>query len=757
MSRELQDRRFDQSAYERPSLDWECGWASEGRPCPLGPDQVGQCVVTHQCTPSLRGDRWICARPPGFGGTCEEGPSPDGTCCNAIPPCQPKPSLRKRRGRVSRWAAVVTLSLCALAISGDSARDFISPGDVSLSHGAVGDCTDCHASGVGGAADWFTAAFHGGSEVGDSDRCLACHETNLGEFSRLPHSVPEESLLAVRERVVSQPSSGSQSIALAAARAVDVSLSHDGMLACASCHKEHRGREHDIRALSNDQCQVCHVKPFASLANGHPDFTNFPYERRTRIQFNHVAHKQDAFPAKRSFRCEDCHQIDVDGQVMLVVGYEKACGGCHAPQVDSSSGMFKRSGLYPGNSSDGVPFLALPGFDAEALEDAGIAVGQWPDGMLDQEDPLNPFMRLLLSTDEATAEALATLPDDEAFVDADDLEAVGSVLWGVKGLFYDIVSGGQAALVERLEGGLGRTLSSTELSLLTANLDVEAVAAAQRDWFPKLMTEVPAHRSGRSSATEVIVTETPEVENSVGWYRASTFDLRYRPSGHQDAFLRNWLEVATERNEDAPEGVLEALFANVAEASAEGGCVKCHSVDAVDGQFSVNWRQKRRDLDSRGSNRFLHSPHMTALSGAGSVVAAAPPAAEEVPAEAQVDAEADAGEAADVEAHPVVEPEMGMQNSCEQCHVLVADGSSATDESFEGHDPHSFASSFEPIEKSTCAGCHTSGEASDSCLNCHNYHIGERIPTTRPEREASASSADPSHAAREALFPHPAG
>jgi hypothetical protein len=755
MSRELQDRGFEQSAYERPSLEWVCGWAAEGRPCPLGPDHAGNCVVTHQCTPALRGDRWICARPKAAGGSCPDGPFPDGTCCNAIPPCQPKPSMRRKRGRLSRWAAVATVALAALPITGDSGRNFISPGDVSLAHGSVGECTNCHASAAGGAADWFTAAFHGGSGVGDSERCLTCHETNLGKFSGLPHSVPSDALIAVRERVVSQASSGSQSIALAAARVVDVSAGANGQLACASCHHEHRGREHDIRALSNDQCQVCHVKPFASLADGHPAFTNFPYERRTRIQFNHVAHKNDAFPKKRAFRCEECHEIDVDGQVMLVVGYESACGGCHAAEVDTSSGMYKRSGLFPGNSSDGVPFLALPGFDPEALEDAGIQVGQWPeDATFDLEDPLNPFMRMLLSADEGVAEALALLPADLAFTDASDLdeeglEAAGKVIWGVKGLFYDLVSDGQPALQERLEAGIGRGLTAPEFALLTANLDIEAVAAAQREWFPNLAQEMRAYRAGNSAATELIGAESPDLETTVGWYRSGTFDLRYRPSGHQDPFLRNWLEVSTERNDAAPAGVLEGLFANMAASSAEGGCVKCHSVDAVEGDFAVNWLQKRRDLDSRGANRFLHSPHMTALSVRAQVEIVEPPPVEEVAA-----AE-DAGEEDAAAAETPIETTVAVGGSCAQCHQLVEDGSSATDESFAGHDPHSFASSFEPIEKSTCAGCHASGEANDSCLNCHNYHIGERIPTTRLEREASVPR-NPAHADRSGAHFQPA-
>ena len=738
MSRELQDRGFEDSAYERPNLEWVCGWAAEGRPCPLGPDAKGECVVTHQCTPSLRGDRWVCARSAAHGGSCEDGPFPDGTCCKPIPPCQPAPSLRRKRGRLSAWTTGVTVGLLALALTGDSAHDFISPGDVSLPHGSIGECTDCHSAGAGGTADWFTAALRGSTGANDSERCLACHETRLGEFSELPHSVSTPQLREVRGRVASQPASESQSIALALARVAEVPVGNGGELVCATCHQEHRGRNHDLTALSNDQCQVCHVKPFASLADGHPSFTNYPYERRTRIQFNHVAHKNDAYPEKRAFRCEDCHQIDLHGEVMLVTGYEEACGGCHAASVDTSTGRFKRSGLFPGNSSDGVPFLALPGFDPDTLEEYEVAVGQWPeDATFDLEDPLNPFMRLLLAADEQAGPALASLPDDLVFTELDELdeegfEAVGVVIWGVKSLFYDIVVDGQAALQERLEGGLGRPLSPRELSILTANLDVESVRSAQREWFPDLLEEIPNYRDAEIASTDLVPSESSELEVAVGWYRSGSFDFRYRPSGHEDPFLRSWLEVSLERDAAAPEGVLESLFTSLASPSAEGGCVKCHSVDAVEGSFAANWHQKRRDLVERGANRFLHSPHMTVLSGERRAAQAT---------------------AVPVEGEPAAAPVKQGEGACMQCHVLVEQSAKATDESFKGHDPYDFAGNFEPIEKATCASCHVSGGADDRCLNCHNYHVGERISTTA-QREVAAPS-ESAHTASGLASPHP--
>lgn len=39
------------------------------------------------------------------------------------------------------------------------------------------------------------------------------------------------------------------------------------------------------------------------------------------------------------------------------------------------------------------------------------------------------------------------------------------------------------------------------------------------------------------------------------------------------------------------------------------------------------------------------------------------------------------------------------------------------------HDPQVFESNFVPIDHATCASCHQSTAASDSCLNCHTYHV----------------------------------
>ena len=47
----------------------------------------------------------------------------------------------------------------------------------------------------------------------------------------------------------------------------------------------------------------------------------------------------------------------------------------------------------------------------------------------------------------------------------------------------------------------------------------------------------------------------------------------------------------------------------------------------------------------------------------------------------------------------------------------------------ENRDPAVFHSNFKSIERAMCASCHTHKYASESCLECHNYHVGHFIPT----------------------------
>ena len=96
------------------------------------------------------------------------------------------------------------------------------------------------------------------------------------------------------------------------------------------------------------------------------DFGGWPYERRTRIVFDHVAHQAKHFADKKQpFDCRTCHVDDATHSVQLLTSYDRACAACHDDKIRTSIGR-------------GVPMLALPTLDVNAFRKAGLDVGPWP-------------------------------------------------------------------------------------------------------------------------------------------------------------------------------------------------------------------------------------------------------------------------------------------------------------------------------------------------------------------------------------------
>lgn len=169
-----------------------------------------------------------------------------------------------------------------------------------------------------------------------------------------------------------------------------------------------------------------------------------------------------------------------------------------------------------------------------------------------------------------------------------------------------------------------------------------------------------------------------DLKNAGRWHLEEfDFSLRYRPVGHADAFLRNWIDVAARQTASltsSTQQAAEQLLSHLIRSEAPGRCGRCHSIDAAPSgdrvDRKVNWLARQSDLTLRPVIRFNHQPHLRATG--------------------------------------IVD--------CRSCHA-PADAVDA------GRDPHAALQDFQSINKALCVQCHQPRRAGDSCLMCHQYHV----------------------------------
>ena len=788
MNEPLQPFGYRDSPYIRPGQKWMCGRAAEGCPCQNGPDDAGSCQGGFECEPARHGDRWSCTRSQFSGGPCEDGPMANGMCCRQVPLCRPVRSWRARRGAVMRWVFALVAGVLIFILASSFRTDFINPGELSFQHAELTDCGTCHSAFHDGLSGWWRAAFSDDVAQDDSKPCVTCHK--MGARAFLPHSLPAEEL-AARSKDIAPATAPNHRFGVKLANlAFGKPQENLESLPCMTCHQEHGGAEADLTVMSDNRCTTCHQVQFDSLASGHPDFAQYPYTRRTQLQFDHTSHIDKHFRDQNMAKlapgeCRDCHKTDGNGRLMQVRSFETACGACHGDQVAGAGRA----------SAKGLAVFVVPGLDVVSLRDQGVAVGEWPEYA---EGTVPPFMNMLLSSDPKYRDVQGTLatiddPLDLSEATPDQLAAVETLVWGVKSLLYDIRSKGVVALHERLQNVLGRDLTTAEKSSLTALLPLDTIAAAQVEWFPLLGGEIPRWRGGEKvlmpteAAAEPakmantneampnddddeigtgkddddddddeigtgkddddddddeigtgkdddddddeigsakddddddedgeIATDEDDDDDGIkkadgitamalapviegadgeawnqsgGWYR-DEFTLRYRPTGHEDQFIRAWLDLTAPT---APSSVASRqIFEGLIDPKAPGLCGKCHTVDQLvmkaDGGtdhsqgFKVNWTAYRPEDGLKSSVHFSHSAHFSLLDERG----------------------------------------------CMTCHERDDKADFAS--GFKDRNPATFEANFKPLPRAVCAECHTAAKAGDNCLTCHNYHLGVYQP-----------------------------
>ncbi len=742
MSERLQGFDYQSSPYHRPNQKWVCGRLGSGDCCTTGPDPKGRCGAGPQCKPVRDGDRWRCTRGPLHGGPCNNGPQADGICACLTPPCRPNRSWKYRRKLAVRSTLTATLGLIVLALAGTWAGSMVEPGHLAAAHSTIDDCESCHATTGRSASAWLAAAFgqHPDLPVDTQHACLTCHD--VGEAPLAPHSL------------ATLPTAGPAQGSTLGPWTVELNRmvfpDPETPIACGTCHQEHEGASADLRAVPDSQCQVCHDQRFGSFVSGHPEFSDYPYDRRTRIIFDHASHLGKHFadePEQAPQSCSGCHVTATDGRTMEVRGFDDSCGACHAGDIAGNALAGPK----------GVAGLAVPGLDLTLVEN----IGQWPEFA---DGDLTPMTELLLMGDPEYASVRDTLAD----VDLLDLDsatpeqrgAATTLAWQFKALVDAIQSKGSQAVVQRLEAALGHPLTTDEQRRLTGLLPASLVDTAQAQWFPSLTDELNNHRAGNAPATEAVrpMADEPEADDDNDAAVADDeFDALFSEDsdeGFGDLFADDAddesgdlfggdlfgggdvgdpfadpqedatpePEVATINHEERmalggwyldeftlryrPAGHADPVVRTWTELATRqpaaedwlapdnpGACTQCHSLESdASGVTSVQWLAKRIPATEHHFTEFDHSTHFSLLGDAG----------------------------------------------CGTCHQI--DNEAPYADSFEGRDPSQFTSNFAALEKTVCLDCHQPDQAGTDCASCHRYHVGD-FKATMPNTQLSRSQA----------------
>ncbi|HEY5603688.1 MAG TPA: hypothetical protein VIM41_11320 [Gammaproteobacteria bacterium] len=674
--RDLQSFDFDKSQYERVNQKWICGNQSTGQDCAKGPDARGQCRAGAECKPYKNGDRWECARSILQGGKCEHGPQGDGGCYHRIPPCKPIRSLRARRGLMVAGVGFVCLALAAL-FSAAPLRDLvINPGSLSAKHSAkVQQCDSCHDKKTANPVHWLGLAFADTNQTKPS-ACVNCHK--IGATAMNPHNLDGEQLKTIKTRLqVSLKDNAVQRFNLFS-DAPDSNAS--GKVQCDTCHKEHRGKHTDLKRVENFRCMDCHVSRHVDFKDEHPEFVDFAYSRRTHLRFDHGKHFEKYFKEEKVAEhapesCASCHSPDNESGVMVSRSFKDGCMRCHKNDTTAESFTEK-----------GVVFFRLPSLDLDTLSANNISIGQWPDGLEDEE--LTPMMLFLLSSNEELRPLLEQLAARELNlaeldgVPPETLQLVGKLINHLKDLLL-IMANQSSQWLSLVETLANQRLDEVSRAAVENFLPAQQMNRAFAIWIPNLSIEKLLRNRGKQADNKLVPVDHELLQTDANtvrpgrWY-VQGYALLYRPKGHEDEMLRTWLEVSRAAIMNKNTVAME-LLNNLAHEDTPGQCMRCHSVDNVDGVVSLNWKARNLPPEKRLFTVFSHAPHMKVLKA----------------------------------------------DQCNTCHNLNSKADYAG--GYKDMNPFVYQSNFLAIQKQTCAQCHSASKVGDTCVTCHKYHLTKTL------------------------------
>jgi hypothetical protein len=375
MKDQLPSPDFNRHQYERPNQNWICGHAAEGKPCRIGPDGKGHCRAACECQPALEikpGEtkgRYKCTRPAEYGGACEHGPMPDGTCCRPIIKCIPVRSLRAKRKLLTLCVTAFTAGILLVGLCGSFHSAFINPGKLSSQHSTA------------------TFAKMAGAHASNEETCIACHTSAHAG----PHGLVQAAFSAspgpfqMRSLAATEPPG---------MNAIDQNCEHchvahsfhepnvGGTTSCSVCHREHQGSGLMPKPTAAN-CTSCHANAqvmrasfelgrklppdafdfrpaqgrvvfkaprpglgYTRLIHGfaadHPEFQVLAEKLKDpdTLKFNHQLHLTSPnIPPLNGHKldCRDCHKPDAAGVYYLKISYEENCQACHSLQFDEDN------------------------------------------------------------------------------------------------------------------------------------------------------------------------------------------------------------------------------------------------------------------------------------------------------------------------------------------------------------------------------------------------------------------------------------
>ncbi len=685
------------------------------------------------------GDRWKCGRD-GTDFACSHGPSRFGNCPLADV-CRPQRTWHGRRKQV------MTLGLASLAVlltvlaQQNWRAEIFKPGELATPHAQIlsgtltsSRCASCHPEASTSTPSWFSKQIAGHEDVGQTDRCLNCHHTTIDRSTAtLAHNLPASTRDSIRLAFAGAPKTSWHD--LLPSPAID-----QESVQCNACHREHRGSENDLSAVSDAQCQTCHADRFGSFATSHPDWNRWPYGRGRTIAFNHSTHANKHFPATKQgdgvaqFQCADCHHKTDGNELTRVTTYERGCKSCH------------QQGLRT-EASDGLVLFALPTLTAESVR----RVGRWPAGATGFYDgTIGPITELMLRSDSQTEQSLRELSDGDFsrinHASSQSVEAAERIAKEYRVLLETCSSEGQRVIAERITAN---GVTSSTASRFVQSLPMQLIADAVEDWFGNSMDP------GRLSSTDPYSFAPPTVAKPDD---ELLLDQNARDSERVgDDLLDDDLlgDESIENSSDLLAGD-DALLENPSNAvdslATDPLGESTQSTNSVSGSFDADKMLPEggwyRD-DLRMAIRYRGGSH------ADPVLKSAIDIISQVPATDPVHQRLlkTQGIAACVSCHPAAvtstggwqsEPLIGRRSEftkfthgphlnisnladCIHCHQIDSGNEKSTNISEVSlaagfTDPHDFQS----MDRQACVGCHTPQAAGDACIKCHRYHIDLR-------------------------------